>query len=65
MLVSMVEVVGIWSRMNQFRSIRGRDQPAILGLLVMCSFMDMGRGNLQGDWLDDCEEQVRPGGKDG
>lgn len=30
-LVSMVEeVVGVWSRMNQFRSISGRDQPAIL-----------------------------------
>lgn len=29
------EVLGVWSRINQFRSIMGRDQPAMLGLLVL------------------------------
>lgn len=31
--VVVVEVLGVWSRMNQSRSIRGRDQPAILGFV--------------------------------
>lgn len=29
------EVLGVWSRINQFRSIMGRNQPAMLGLLVL------------------------------
>lgn len=31
--VVVEEVLGVWSRMNQFRSIMGRDQPAMLGFV--------------------------------
>lgn len=37
-VLAVEEVLGVWSRMNQFRSIIGRDQPAMLGLLVSLSW---------------------------
>lgn len=55
---------GVWSRMNQFRSIMGRAQPMILRIVSMVACLVV-RYNLQRDGFDDGEEQMRPGGKNG
>lgn len=57
--------LGAWSRMNQFRSIMGRAQPAILDLLVRWLAWLLNEWNLQRNGLDDSEEQVRPCREDG